>query len=197
MSRRIIRGRILPLEILKNITTDREWVVSQGFGSESRRREWLSWRVALRESLREEPFCGVGGEELEIAYSDIGAPYIVGSPHIYIGVSHAKDRVLVVLSHHRCGVDIEFLGRDFASVRSRYISQAESQIIEGVEYGEALAWCVKEAAYKYSGQRGLDFLRDIEIVEINAHSKEVKVRIFDKFARAIYFIDNEHVEVVI
>ncbi len=191
----MIRGAILPLEDLKDIVSEEEWLQSQRFESLNRRCEWLSWRSHLRQNLLQSPFEGI--RDFEIEYNKMGAPKIVGAPNIYIGVSHTRDRVAVVLSTKQCAIDIELLSRNFERVRSRYISDRESQIVDNVEYGLAISWCAKEMAYKFAGVEGLDFIRDIEILSIDKTPEIVKVRVLEKILISHYNTDTESVMTII
>ena len=91
----------------------------------------------------------------------------------YISVSHSAERVAVMFSHTRCGVDIEAIDRNFARVASRYITPeeratAEADFAEGVF--EAVVWSAKEAIYKYGNTQGVDFTADLLLV---GHDKEL------------------------
>ncbi len=181
MSRRLIEGEILPLSDLEAMVTPQEWSTSaQRFGSISRRCEWLSWRAHLRRSLSISSFCGISAD-VQLCYTSGGAPQILGSKDpVYIAVTHTRSRVAILLAERPCGVDMEILSRNFGRVSSRYLSPSESDLATNVipeQLFMAIAWCVKEAAYKYAATPALDFLRDIVIESLNPTTQQVVVRI--------------------
>ena len=128
----------------------------EGFTSESRRRERLSWRALLR---AEEPAA-------RVEYLPSGKPVLKNSHYKHISVSHCADMVAVMLSDVPCGVDIERCDRNFARVQSRYMSNRE-QSLSGGESLAGIVWCAKEALYKMAGREGVDFLCDITIKSIS------------------------------
>ncbi len=191
MNRRLIVGEILPLDKLEGLVRPQEWAESEKFGSPKRRCEWLSWRVHLRRELAHLPFCGVGAD-IEIEYSEQGAPRIVGGP-IYIGVTHTSHFVAVLLSQSRCGVDMEHVGRNFGCVATRYLSEVEQSNPLALSIG----WCAKEAAYKYAATPGLDFQRDITILGIDYQTGEVTLKLLDTHLTAHFTLLNEEQHIVV
>lgn len=190
MNKQLIIKEIYSLDELQSIVAPQEWLHAEGFRSERRRREWLSWRVALRESLSKEPFMGVDGKGIEVAYHNSGAPYIVGSTiPIYISVSHCRTHIAVLLSDTPCAVDMELLGRNFSIVVSRYVSDSESAIINRDKDGLAIGWCAKECAYKYIANQPLDFIGDITITDIDFEKCDITVQILEREYRARFIVE--------
>lgn len=122
-----------------------------------RRSEWLSWRGIVRREL--------GLPQLRFAYSDCGAPSIEGSA-LHLSVSHCEDSVAVALSEGPCAVDVEPLARDFGRVAARYLSAGE-RILSDDPLWPAVVWCAKETLYKFAGRRGVDWLRDLRIEQVD------------------------------
>ncbi len=156
MSQELILRPVMSLDKVREWVTDSELRQAEEFGAAKRAAEYLTWRAVIRERL------GLG---VQIEYDSIGAPFLVGSD-THISISHTDGWVAVVLSSERCAVDIECEQRDFNRVASRFVSQSELAL----GFDEALfgvIWCAKEVLYKYSGRVGLDFLRDIHILNID------------------------------
>lgn len=147
--------RLMTVEEAACWVTDEELRLAATFGSERRRREYLSWRAVVRRQL---------GREVEIAYNEVGAPYLVGRSE-HLSVAHGADRVAVVIADHAVGIDIERLDRRFEQIRSRYLTPAEEQLSDDPHF-LAVAWCAKEALYKRAGRMGVDFKRDMQIVAV-------------------------------
>ena len=140
------------LDELEQSAAEADWGLCRDYAPK-RRREFLSWRRVVRHVL---------GADVEIAYDEVGAPYLRNDPHIKIGVSHAQGRVAVVFSERRCAVDIEQLDRDFGRVASHYTSEAERRLSADPRW-LAVVWSAKETLYKFSGRTGLDLIHDLRI----------------------------------
>lgn len=149
--------------------------VVAGFGTERRRREALMWRYIVRREL---------GADAEIEYDKDGAPQVVNREE-YIGVSHSADFVAVIISHTKCAVDVERLNRNFERVAARYICPEEWNLSCDKRLPAAV-WCAKEALYKFAGKRGLDFLRDVRILEANLEKGLMVGQIEDNPPVSIY-----------
>ena len=141
------------------VTGEAEQRMVAAFATESRRREALMWRCIVRREL---------GADAEICYNELGAPQVTNR-EVCIGVSHSADFVAVIIAPVRCAVDIERLDRNFERVSSRYITP-EERMLSCDERLPAILWCAKEALYKFSGEKGIDFLRDLRILEVDAEN---------------------------
>lgn len=154
MSSRIIIERISAEELLYKGATAEDIAFVEQFGAESRRREVLAWRGLLRREL---------GEKCQISHDEYGAPK-VDIPAIHISVSHSRECVALVISDNPCAIDIESVERDFCKVTRRYLSSSELQLAEQYDLFAEM-WCAKEALYKLHSKGGLDFVKDISIID--------------------------------
>ena len=127
---------------------------AEAFGSERRRREYLTWRAMVRRVL---------GPDVRIGYDANGAPQLLDLP-LHLSISHCAGLVAVALSDAPCAVDAEAAGRDFSRVRSRYLTPFEVSLSADPLW-PAVAWCAKETLYKYARRRGLDLCRDLRLLE--------------------------------
>ena len=101
------------------------------------------------------------GRDVRIGYAATGAPQLPdGQAHI--SVSHCPGRVAVLLAGGRCAVDIEPATRNFERAAPRYLTPDERMLSADPAW-LAVAWCAKEALYKYAGRPGLDLLRDLRL----------------------------------
>ena len=155
MSSHLVIAKIGTIEELRRSATSDDMHLVEAFGSENRQREALAWRAIVRREL---------GAECRISYDEWGAPVVEGAA-CHIGVSHSGERVAVIIGEGPCAVDIERCDRNFDRVVSRYLSDEELALSSYENY-KAVAWCTKECLYKYYRRKGLDFLRDIRIVEV-------------------------------
>lgn len=150
------------------LLTPSDWQVLDGFSSERRRTEQFAWRLLLRRSLRKMG-CSDSVIEADIAYNDVGAPYLVDC-EAQIGVSHSRSHVAVVISDRPCAVDIELCSRNFAAVERRFLSEEEQELLAPFDkeaFALPIAWAAKEALYKISGVTGLDFVRDVTLLSVD------------------------------
>lgn len=146
-------------------TTDEERRTAASFGSEQRRREWLTWRAVVRREL---------GCEVAFAYNEQGAPRVVGEA-LHLSVSHARDRVAVLLSQGPCGVDLERTDRRFERVKAKYLTPEEELLSSDPRF-LAVAWCAKEALYKYAGEEGLSFTEDLRILAFSGEELTAQIK---------------------
>ncbi len=134
-------------------TTPEERAAAAAFAP-ARRREFLAWRAVVRREL---------GRDVRIGYAATGAPQLPdGQAHI--SVSHCPGRVAVLLAGGRCAVDIEPAARNFERAAPRYLTPDERMLSADPAW-LAVAWCAKEALYKYAGRPSLDLLRDLRLEE--------------------------------
>ncbi len=189
MGKRVIIEDIIPAQQLREVVCYNEWERAQEFQSQRRRDEWLSWRACLRREV---------GREIQIDYNTLGAPYIVGH-NLHIGVSHTRNRIGIIISTEPCAIDIELLSRNFEGISSRYISAAEKSVIEALNAPAslAIAWCAKEAAYKYAAGRAVDFINDITIESLDTNSQTLKIKILGLTTVAEYITTEDYVAVTI
>lgn len=160
--------------------TDDEQTIASGFAP-ARAREYLAWRAVVRREI---------GRDAAIAYNAAGAPMLTNYP-LHLSVSHCRGgaagrrerfdeagqpldirgrfddsgRVAVAISDAPCAVDIEPVTRNFRRAMPRYLSPAEQQLSDNPLF-PAVAWCAKEALFKYAASttgRSLDLLRDLHI----------------------------------
>ncbi len=147
-----------------------------------RRAEWLAWHALLRRML---------GEGVSADYDASGAPVLIGAPGC-ISVAHSRRLVALYHRAERCGIDIEALSRDFSRTADRFLSPAERSLARQLSPSispslssdsfPALAWCAKEAVYKYAGRPGLDLLRDIRLARLDPAEQNIHAVLLEKEA---------------
>ena len=115
-------------------------------------REWLTWRALVRQKT---------GAETAFSYDAAGGPLLVGRPE-RIAVSHAADRVAVLLAETPCGLDLERIDRPFRRVVPRCLTEAEQALSDDPLF-LAAAWCAKEALFKFGRDRSLSLLHDLQL----------------------------------
>ena len=127
------------------------------FVAESRKKQWLAYRLLIRELL--EP------DEFPVEYDSSGKPFLAGSD-FHISVTHTDDLAAVIISGHaKVGIDIEKIRTRIEKVKDKFLNEKESLLIGKDRELEqlTLAWCAKEALYKLHGKRNLDFRENMMV----------------------------------
>ena len=139
------------------------------FQNDKRRREHLAWRRVVRNEL---------GRSVTIDYNEVGAP-IVDSPNTYISVAHGGESVAVAIADEPVGVDIESLDRNYARIKSRFMTPAEENL-STMEEWPAVVWTAKEAIYKLYGKREVDLTEDIHITAFDTRSMTLTAEVRER-----------------
>jgi phosphopantetheinyl transferase len=93
----------------------------------------------------------------------------------HFSISHCGDYAAVVVSKdYRAGVDIESIKPQIERVQHKFLSPSENELVpEGQLLPMAtLIWSVKEAVFKWKGDGGVDFKKDIVVKNIAAQHNE-------------------------
>jgi 4'-phosphopantetheinyl transferase len=134
-----------------------EELLYSSFVAESRKKQWLAYRLLLRRLL--------APENIEIEYDATGKPFLAGTD-MHISVTHTEDLAAVIISRNaRVGIDIEKIKPRIEKVRDKFINEDEACfILKETELEQlTLAWCAKEALYKLFGLRNLDFRENMRV----------------------------------
>lgn len=136
---------------------EEEELLYQSFVAESRKKQWLAYRLLIRTLLKPDDF--------PVEYDEHGKPFLAGSD-FHISVTHTEDLAAVIISRNaRVGIDIEKIKPRIEKVRDKFLSLEELASIGKERELEQLtiAWCAKEALYKLYGIRNLDFRDNIRL----------------------------------
>jgi 4'-phosphopantetheinyl transferase len=129
----------------------------QSFGSESRKKHWLSYRLILQELLET--------KKIKIIYDEYGKPAMPDFKG-HFSVSHSGDFAAAILSHDLpVGIDIERIRERIERVAERFLSSEELDQTGDTDRLEKLhvCWGAKESLYKLYGKPEVDFQKDIRI----------------------------------
>ncbi|WP_316798882.1 4'-phosphopantetheinyl transferase family protein [Pedobacter frigidisoli] len=161
--------------------------IISSLNSGKRLLHWLSTRLLLRKMLNTD-------EYIDCQFDGDGKPYLVNFDY-HISLSHSYDYAAVMISKaHAVGVDIELIKHKIKTIKHKFLSDvelAQKQLGDNTE-GLYVAWCAKEAIYKWHGKKGLEFKAHIHIkpfklknegslsaiVELPAGTRELDVNYF-------------------
>lgn len=127
------------------------------FRNETRRKQWLSYRLLLHEMLP--------GNLPLLVYDEFGKPALK-ERDLFLSISHSGEYAAVITSKtHPVGVDIERMTDRIERIQSRFLAPEEEQQIGEVNRLEKLyiAWGAKESLYKIHGRPEVELQRDIYI----------------------------------
>jgi Phosphopantetheinyl transferase len=137
-------------EALREISEQRREQALKFKFEQGRRTCVLAYQL-LKQGLREE--FGMTGNPL-FEYGEHGKPSIVGHPEIHFSLSHCREAVACVVSHHAVGIDVEAI-REYRESLARYtMNDAElHQILSAPEPARDFIrlWTMKEAQLKLIG----------------------------------------------
>jgi 4'-phosphopantetheinyl transferase EntD len=84
----------------------------------------------------------------------------------HFSVSHSFPYAAAMIhSYHPVGIDLQCWHERILKIRNKFLSEAEQDYCRNDEQLTVLAWSAKEAAYKYHGRRGTDFIAHLPLVK--------------------------------
>ncbi len=117
-----------------------------------RRQQWLASRVCLRELLQTDDY-------IELATDEFGKPFLRALP-LHISLSHIEGYAAVIVHHHHAvGIDLDRVEARVGLLAHKFLREEEMEQLHPAQSlrSMTLAWCAKEALYKWHGRRRLDF----------------------------------------
>jgi phosphopantetheinyl transferase len=173
-------------ELLSAISLDTaEEGIYNAFVAESRKKQWLAYRLLVRELLKPEKAC--------LDYDPSGKP-VFRHQNLHLSVTHTADLAAVIISRtSNVGIDIEMVRPRIMKVTDKFISPEEMKsIVPGNELEQfTLAWCAKEALYKLYGKRNLDFREDIRLALPAAAGMEFDATVSNGDKQSSYHLASE------
>jgi len=116
-------------------------------------------------------------DEIKIARSEYGKPYLINYTNIHFNVSHTIDAIICAISEENIGVDIERIKSFNMGVVQKYFTKQEQNYIfkEKEKQNERFVevWTRKEAYVKWTGKgmkvsfQSFDTLKDKKIFSFN------------------------------
>ena len=121
-----------------------------------RKLEWLAARKAMQELVKNSRY-----EYQGIQKEQNGKAHLFNQS-LHISISHTQNYAAVMLgSEKEVGIDIELIKPKIVNIAEKFISKFEIHLHEKNIIKLTLAWCAKEAIYKYIGLDGISFKQHI------------------------------------
>lgn len=137
---------------------------------EKRRIEYLAGRFLLQYLDRDFPIHA-------ILPDDQDKPQVPGSDH-HFSISHSYPYVACVISsRNTVGIDIQCWHKSILALQHKFLSASEQTYCGNDPHRITAAWCGKEAAYKYQGRRGVDFIRHLPITKWVENGRSINIEI--------------------
>ncbi len=126
--------------------------------NEKRRMERLAGRYLLQYLEQDFPLHHISPDEHD-------KPRIPEN-QFYFSISHSWPYVAAIVSPYvECGIDIQTWHKRIKSIAHKFLSDAELSMLHDDDKLITLTWCAKEAAYKWQGRRGVEFIDHLVIEE--------------------------------
>ena len=151
------------------------------FKNDRRKREWLAVRAGLNLYFK---------KKVEIKYLPSGQPVLENSAGV--SITHSGDYIAVRWGSQKVGIDIEQISDKVVRVCHKFLNRDEVILSNNDKILLTIFWSVKEAVYKYCGQEGVDFSKDINIVSIDKDKGIVVVK--SKFEKDVLLLNYNFIE---
>ena len=149
--------------------------IESNIKNEKRRIEHLAGRFLLKYLVTDFPLWNIAKDEHD-------KPRIDNNEY-YFSISHSWPYVAAVIDpHSEAGIDIQTWHRDITKIQHKFLSRAEQQLFYESPL-ITLAWCAKEAAYKWNGRRGIDFIEHLPIEFFENNPENYEMTIFFKMSQ--------------
>ncbi len=123
-----------------------------------RRIEFLAGRFLLQQLNKDFPVHAIFKDE----YDKPQLP----NQEFHFSISHSFPYVACVLSTQAAvGLDIQCWHKSIVALQTKFLSPSEQIYCANEPKKITLAWTAKEAAYKYQGRRGVEFIEHLPITD--------------------------------
>ncbi|MBL7719247.1 MAG: 4'-phosphopantetheinyl transferase superfamily protein [Flavipsychrobacter sp.] len=138
--------------------------------NEKRRMEHLAGRFLLKHLKEDFPV-------LNIRPDDHDKPRIADNQYFF-SISHSWPYVAAIVSpYHECGIDLQVWHERMTLLQHKYLSATEQALFNNDPKMLTMAWSAKEAAYKWQGMRGVEFIDHLVIESISAFPEKYYITI--------------------
>ncbi len=121
-----------------------------------RRTEYLAGRYLLKYLQPDIPI-------EEIIINEQGKPHLQ-TEHVHFSITHSYPYVACMIQHkHQVGIDLQCWHPNIAPIAQKFISPKELALLPPGSAYLHMAWTAKEAAFKYQGLKGVDFIKNLPI----------------------------------
>lgn len=135
--------------------------ITSDIKNDKRRIERLAGRFLLKYLKNDFPLLNIQKDEHD-------KPRLQNNEY-YFSISHSWPYVAAVVSPYvECGIDIQCWHPRMERLQNKFLSEREQAYFNNDTKLITLAWSAKEAAYKWQGRRGVEFIDHLPIVKYEA-----------------------------
>ncbi len=97
----------------------------------------------------------------------------------YFSISHSWPYVAAMVSPNvEAGIDIQVWHPNIERIQHKFLTDKELILTRNNPKLITLAWCAKEAAYKWQGRRGVEFVDHLVMQKLEQRDSEYKIDIY-------------------
>lgn len=142
---------------------------------EKRRMEHLAGRFLLKHLEEDFPLFNIQPDQHD-------KPRVDGNTYFF-SISHSWPYVAAMVSPtHECGIDIQTWHPRIEKIQHKFLSPEEQALFNNDQKLLTMAWCAKEAAYKWQGRRGVEFIDHLPIISMSKEQQPAHIDILCKLA---------------
>jgi 4'-phosphopantetheinyl transferase len=135
-----------------------------------RRIEFLAGRFLLRHLNKDFPLHSILADEHD-------KPQLPNH-ELHFSISHSYPYVACIISSESpVGIDIQCWHKSILALQRKFLSPIEQAFCQNDPQKITLAWTAKEAAYKYQGRRGVEFIEHLPITKWNENQEYTNIEI--------------------
>ncbi|MCR5666246.1 MAG: 4'-phosphopantetheinyl transferase superfamily protein [Eubacterium sp.] len=123
-------------------------------------------QIVLGECLEQFLNHRVTAEEVEIAKTKTGQPYLEAFPELYVSISHTEGMIGVALAEEPIGIDVQRIRGVRESLLRRTLSEREECMVRHRDDWDkpfSMLWAMKEAIVKMRGTGFVEFPNNIDL----------------------------------
>lgn len=98
--------------------------------------------------------------ELKIFKDLHGKPHL-SEPYLHVSFTHSHTMAGAALGTANVGIDLQIESEKVERVKHKFLTDEELDFCDGSLPNLCMAWCIKEAAYKLIGKKGISLKNDI------------------------------------
>jgi phosphopantetheinyl transferase (holo-ACP synthase) len=134
--------------------TDKEKLLLNSISNENRKQEFIQTRRLRNETIG----------HAEILYNKDGKPLLTDSDD-FISISHSQSYIGILKAPFNVGLDIEEVNERILKIRKRFLNEEEQVLFGSSIENLTIAWTLKEAMFKLNERKGIDFRKELLVVE--------------------------------
>jgi 4'-phosphopantetheinyl transferase len=144
--------------------------------NEKRRMEYFAGRYLLLHLEEEFPLHTIQKDEHDKPRID--------ENRFFFSISHSWPYIAVVVDpRNEAGIDIQTWHPNIGDIQHKFLSPDEQQMFQNDPKLLTVAWCAKEAVYKWYGKRGVDFIGHLPIENFNHKEDNNNIIIYFKLSK--------------